>query len=370
MNAMTRRILLVVIVLVVIGSIYYLESGKVSPRDIDIVENVGSDGRALLKDGQFSLAPELGGIVGYINTNGEEIKISDFKGKVVLVDFWTYSCINCIRTLPFLKEWHEKYSDKGLVIIGVHTPEFEFEKEYENVLNAVEDNGIEYFVVQDNDYVTWRSYENRFWPRKYLIDSEGYIRYDHIGEGAYQETELVIQNLLSEIGMDVQGTEVVSEPEKEFTLITTPELYAGHEFAFSRDQNVGNIEGLVPGEIIDYSLLDELEKDVIYLDGEWKSNPDDLELVGNFGSVVLDFVASEVNIVADSLVGILEMEVLIDGEYISSERAGRDVLFDGDRAYIIVDGPRLFNVYDGPHDNLILTLQTEKGFTFNSFTFG
>ena len=118
-------------------------------------------------------APELAGITGWINT--EPFTLAQLRGKVVLVDFWTYSCINCIRTLPYLKAWDEKYRDKGLVIVGVHTPEFGFEKDYNNVVNAVNRYGIKYKVVQDNDYATWRAYKNQYWPRKYLIDINGYI---------------------------------------------------------------------------------------------------------------------------------------------------------------------------------------------------
>src|SRR3989338_574562 len=142
-------------------------------------------------------APELVGISGFFNTD-EFPSISELKGKVVLVDFWTYTCINCIRTLPHLVEWDKKYRDKGLVIIGVHTPEFEFEKEYNNVKAAIEKYCINYPVVQDNGYLTWQAFKNRYWPRKYLIDTDGFIRYDHIGEGGYKETEAKIQELLNE----------------------------------------------------------------------------------------------------------------------------------------------------------------------------
>ncbi|HET6726981.1 MAG TPA: thioredoxin family protein, partial [Nitrososphaeraceae archaeon] len=136
---------------------------------------------------QFKKAPEFTGIASYINTNATQL--SDLKGKVVLVDFWTYSCINCIRTLPYLVDWNHKYSDKGLVIVGVHSPEFEFEKNIDNVKQAVTRFGIKYPVLLDNDHGTWNAFQNSYWPRKYLVDSEGYIRYDHIGEGGYVETE-------------------------------------------------------------------------------------------------------------------------------------------------------------------------------------
>ena len=145
-----------------------------------------------------------------INTSSEEIE-QDIEGKVVLYDFWTYSCINCIRTLPHLTAWDEKYSEEGLVIVGIHTPEFEFEKEYDNVVFATEKFGIKYPVIQDNDKETWNEFQNRYWPRKYIADHEGYIRFDHIGEGAYKETEEVIQLLLKERANTIEN--VVEEKE-------------------------------------------------------------------------------------------------------------------------------------------------------------
>jgi thiol-disulfide isomerase/thioredoxin len=145
---------------------------------------------------QFKKAPDFEKVTGFINT--KPISLADLKGKVVLVDFWTYSCINCIRTIPYLVDWNEKYSDKGLIIVGVHSPEFTFEKNIDNVKDAVQRFGIKYPVVQDNDKGSWNAYENQYWPRKYLIDNEGYIRYDHIGEGGYAETESVIKALLNE----------------------------------------------------------------------------------------------------------------------------------------------------------------------------
>lgn len=154
-----------------------------------ITEN-GTTTKMHINKSQFKLAPELTGISGYINTaDGQKLTLADLKGKVVIVDFWTYSCINCIRTIPYLNAWYDKYADKGLVIVGVHSPEFEFEKNYDNVKTAVEKFGIKYPVVQDNDKGTWNAYQNRYWPHKYLIDDEGYIRYDHIGEGGYADTE-------------------------------------------------------------------------------------------------------------------------------------------------------------------------------------
>ncbi|MBI4175952.1 MAG: thioredoxin family protein, partial [Candidatus Aenigmarchaeota archaeon] len=153
---------------------------------IFVIQGYRSEGPAVQPgiESQGAKAPELQGIAGYINTEG--IKLADLRGKVVLIDFWTYTCINCIRTLPYLNAWYDKYHDKGFEIIGVHTPEFSFEKDYNNVKAAVDKYGIRYPVVQDNDYATWRAYKNNYWPRKYLVDAQGNIRYDHIGEGGYE----------------------------------------------------------------------------------------------------------------------------------------------------------------------------------------
>jgi len=194
----TKTIILIILAILIVGAVYYFESTKVKPNFVQEPSEQLS-----VKAGKYNLAPELRGIVGYINTK-EGLQLKDLRGKVVLVDFWTYSCINCIRTLPHLVAWDTQYRDQGLVIVGVHTPEFDFEKDTQNVQAAVEKYGIEYPVVQDNNYATWNAFKNRYWPHKYLIDAEGYIRYDHIGEGGYEETELKIQELLAEIDADVE----------------------------------------------------------------------------------------------------------------------------------------------------------------------
>lgn len=169
-------------------------------------------------------APEI--IPGGIWFNSDPLTLAELKGKVVIIDFWTYSCINCQRTLPYLRDWNEKYKDKGLVIIGVHAPEFEFEKSDKNVTQAIKDFQLTYPIIQDNDFATWRAYNNRYWPAKYFIDKEGYIRYSHFGEGAYDESEKVIQELLKEAG----ATNVTSEINNPIYQIQakTPEIYLGY----------------------------------------------------------------------------------------------------------------------------------------------
>ncbi|NQW16070.1 MAG: redoxin domain-containing protein [Chloroflexi bacterium] len=141
----------------------------------------------------------------WLNSEPTTIKQLRDAGQVVLIDFWTYSCYNCVNTFPSLKAWHEKYSDQGLTILGVHSPEFEFEKKYENVVAAAEEHGLKYPIVQDNDFHTWRAFGNHYWPSIFLIDADGNLRYRHIGEGAYAETEQAVRALLTEAGNDVSA---------------------------------------------------------------------------------------------------------------------------------------------------------------------
>ena len=177
-----KNIILLVAVLIVVGAIFYLESLKPEQSDLDpvVADNIVPVEE---KASMYEEAKEITTPDGFINV--DDISVSELIGKkVVLVDFWTYSCINCQRTLPFLNAWYDKYKDQGLEILAIHTPEFEFEKDYGNVLAATEKFDIEYPVILDNDYSTWRAYKNRYWQRKYIIDIDGFIVYDHIGEGA------------------------------------------------------------------------------------------------------------------------------------------------------------------------------------------
>ena len=368
-----RTVVLSVVLVVIIGAIFYFEGQKASvstinsdsvPVDstIPLYKNIGGI--------DYPLSQELAGISGYLNTDEKEIKIADYKGKVVLVDFWTYTCINCIRTLPYLTSWDLKYRDKGLVIIGVHAPEFEFEKESENVQKAIDRYGIKYPVVQDNDRGTWNAFKNKYWPAKYLIDADGYIRYFHFGEGSYEETELKIQELLAEAGNDAFDV-AVTEENNSGGRRTTPELYAGALFALPREQYIGNKKTPVRQEtyVLPYKFD---ERDVIYLNGTWTHNADNLQLDGDSGIIALDFTAFEVNIVTAPLEGAenVEMEVLVDGKYASTKNAGSDVIFDGPRAFVKVDEKRLYNVYNGEYGEHRLDLKVSKGFSFNAFTFG
>ena len=337
-----------------------------------IVENNGTITKVQIDKSQFKLAPELTKITGFINS--KPITLADLRGKVVLVDFWTYSCINCIRTIPYLNAWYEKYADKGLVIVGVHTPEFEFEKDYNNVQAAVEKFDIRYPVAQDNEKGTWNAYDNRYWPRKYLIDADGYIRYDHIGEGGYAETEKVIQSLLTErpeyIGANTTTIDQsISNPESSqsvnFDRINTPELYFGYQYSTAP---LGNSEGYQPDQIVNYTVPDNTKvvPNRIYLAGEWKNNADHMELQSQVGHIVLSYSAKAVNIVAG---GKGELRILEDSSPLDNSSRGTDISENGT---VKVDGQRLYNVVEHEdYGNHQISIEVAgKGFQIYTFTFG
>ena len=311
----------------------------------------------------YLIAPDLKGARGWINS--EPFTLEQLRGKVVIVDFWTYSCINCIRTLPYLVELDKKYRDKGLVIIGVHTPEFEFEKDIDNVKMAVEKYGIMYPVMLDSNRETWNAYQNRYWPHKYIIDANGQIRFDHIGEGGYEETEKQVQQLLAEIGQTSNET-ILTNPSSERNP-TTPELYAGYNFALPRGESLGNTQNMQPEQTIDYKLPENIPADKITLEGQWNSGSDALVAMGN-SAIVLKFTAKSVNIVTDS--DGIRMNISLDKKPISKDAAGTDALFDEDVAYIVTGAPQLYNVYKRDYGTHILRLDVDKRFSFNSFTFG
>lgn len=331
------------------------------------------------KSAEASLAaPELVGISDWINS--EPLKLADLKGKVVLVDFWTYTCINCIRTLPYLTMWHDKYGDKGLVIIGVHSPEFDFEKDLENVKKAVAKYSIKYPVALDNDHSTWRAFGNNYWPHKYLIDINGRIRYDHIGEGGYDRTEMAIRELLKERAekMDekVAVPESVSLPKGavgvNFTSIATPEIYFGYTFA---RVNLGNEEGFRPEAVVSYKApqpYDEIAPNTAYVGGQWRNNADNLELVSDEGRIALSYTARAVNIVASPGQQSSLLQVLVDEKLVNSTNMGSDIKVTKADATVTVDEQRLYNlVADSDYRTRVIEINVKgKGFRIYTFTFG
>jgi thiol-disulfide isomerase/thioredoxin len=376
-------VMAIVVVSVIAGfAIYFntqesnVSSKSTSDEFIPITGQIDENGKVINIDkSQFKKAKDFTKISGYINT--KPISLDDLRDKVVLVDFWTYSCINCIRTIPYLNEWYDKYSDKGLVIVGIHTPEFEFEKNAKNVKSAVQKFGIKYPVLQDNDKETWNKYDNRYWPRKYLVDDEGYIRYDHIGEGAYNETEKVIQALLTEraahLGIkninlndsqNVDSDSKLEDQDVHFSKIQSPELYFGYEFT---RVPLGNIEGFKPNQSVFYNLPQnsEIKSNSIYLKGNWKNNPDHMELQSNNGSILLKYNSKSVNIVAG---GKGNFTVTQDGKLITNDLS-KDSSNDGK---FMIDGQRLYNLATNKEygEHTIEIDVKGKGFQIYTFTFG
>lgn len=337
-------------------------------------EGVASVGSAFTTQGEYPTAPEFSGLAGWINSG--PLSMEELRGKVVLLDFWTYSCINCIRTLPYLKMWYEKYSDDGFVIIGVHTPEFFFEEKYDNVKAAVDKYGIKYPVALDNEATVWRAYNTRYWPTKYLVDAEGRIRYSHIGEGAYEDTEKVIVELLREAGVGSGEVEGASDSSPEgavdvqFFRIGTPEIYFGYAFAGGRN-NLGNKEGFEPEGIVDYALPERPSRNLVYLGGKWLNKPDHMEYVGDKGSgkVVLRYSAKAVNVVAGATMPV-EIKVRLDGMPLTEKNKGSDIRL-GDGASSVVEESRLYNiVFAEDYGEHTVEIEVERGFRVYTFTFG
>lgn len=298
---------------------------------------------------------------GFVNTDG--ITIGELVGKkVILVDFMTYSCINCQRTFPYMVAWYDKYKDDGLEIVGIHTPEFAFEKDIDNVRDAMEKVGITYPVVLDNDYATWRAYGNRYWPRKYLIDIDGNVVYDHIGEGAYVETERKIQELLAEralrLGVSApEGTFVAASiPETEHEA-QSPEIY----FGSLRNERLAGGKRFVPGEQT-FSLPNSFVLNALYLGGTWNILPEHAESVSSDARIVFRYKAKEVFMVASSPSG-AELEIRQDGMPVVAEGA------DVHNGTVSVQDEQLYKLIRNPQgEEHTLEIRVKSG-TLEAFTF-
>jgi thiol-disulfide isomerase/thioredoxin len=333
---------------------------------------------------QFIKAPEFAQISGYINTpDNSPLTLSSLKGKVVLLYIWTYTCINSIRPMPYIDDWNQKYSDNGLVVVGVHSPEFQFEKNFTNVKDAVQRFGIKYPVILDSDHGTWNAYQNNYWPRYYLIDSQGYIRYDHIGEGDYDQIEKSIQSLLAERAALMGAKEIsfntepstVIKPESLYYVDlrqnTTPEIYIGYNTARAP---LGNPEGFKPEQTVSYSIpsTTNFNPHIVYLQGKWKNNPDNMELQSDSGRIILTYYGKAVNIIAGGKGGGVvsnDEEGGAAAALTSNNSLGVDLSSDGS---FKIDGQRLYNL--AIHNNYtahstVIDVKG-KGFQFYTFTFG
>lgn len=287
--------------------------------------------------------------------NSEPFTLASQKGKVVLIDFWTYSCINCIRTLPYIQGYWDKYKDTGkFVLLGVHSPEFTFEKSQQNVAMAIKEHGLTYPTAQDNSFGTWSAFANRYWPAKYLIDAEGYVRYTHFGEGDYEETDRAIESLLQEIGVETTGDAITEKDATTRRPIST-ETYIGERSwpAF------GSATGEPTGDTVTYQAPAELVLNKYYLTGSWQLVEGELQaLRSNTGEVSMKFQGGEINLVLGLEPGAkpVEAEVFIDGKSFKTFTVDRHDLYE------------LFKGDYGQHD-MVLKLKG-KGVEAFAFTFG
>jgi cytochrome c biogenesis protein CcdA/thiol-disulfide isomerase/thioredoxin len=322
-----------------------------------------ADARQLPK---LASAPEFKETEDWFNTgagghSNKPLTLAGLRGRVVLVDFWTYTCINCIRTLPYLKAWNAAYHNEGLTIVGVETPEFSFEHDAANVASAISTFGIKYPVVQDNEYGTWDAYNNEYWPADYLIDAHGQVRYVAFGEGDYDKTESAIRALLAEAGYHVGGkghpTGVIVPSDE-----ATPETYLGT----ARAQ--GWVNGPVSGEH-DYGAgtHPNLELDAFAYTGTWNISEQPAVAVANAG-IEANVEGKHVYLVLSSADKVSRhVEVLLEGHRIPAADAGADV-HDG---IVTVRGERLYTLVSLPHDeHHHLTLRFQPGVTGYAFTFG
>lgn len=270
--------------------------------------------------------------------NSQPLTAEDLRGKVWLVDFWTYSCINCLRTLPYLQQWWSRYKDKGLILIGIHTPEFAFEKDEQNVRQALKRLDITWPVVLDNDYSNWNAYDNRFWPAKYLVNRKGKVVYTHFGEGDYTDTEMAIQQALMD-GDAGFSPSVPAEWEHEHgkvCFIPTPELYCG--YARGRYMNAAVVQDDAVGV---YELPPSPKKDAVGLAGEVYVDKEFVRPITPDSSVVVQFSATEVNAVLHPEEGMTEAEVLLDGKPLPPQLRGKDIT---ENNTTIIDRPRMYNL--------------------------
>jgi cytochrome c biogenesis protein CcdA/thiol-disulfide isomerase/thioredoxin len=242
--------------------------------------------------------PSLSGATGWLNS--PPLTAEGLRGKVVLIDFWTYSCINCLRSLPYVNGWYEKYKDHGLVVIGVHAPEFAFEKDVDNVRRAVHDLGVTYPVAIDSNYAIWRAFDNQYWPAHYFIDAQGRIRGHHFGEGDYAGSENVLRQLLTEAGFkDLPPSGIATDKATgvqaaaDDSDMSSPETYVG----YARAEHFSSPSGVLPDQPKAYTAPDKLELNDWALTGTWKIDEENAVLVSAPGTIVFRFLARDLHLV-------------------------------------------------------------------------
>ncbi len=318
-------------------------------------------------------APEI----GRVWLNSPPLSFHELRGRLVLVDFWDYTCVNCIRTLPYVQAWQERYLETGLTVIGVHTPEFTFAQYESNVERGVREFGLTYPIVVDSNYEIWKMFACRCWPTKYLVDKEGYLRFAHFGEGAYVECEQAIQELLREIDPAVALPEIMdpvraADRPGARCYPATPEIYLGH-----RRGRIGNISGFKEDQIAEYKGSGEPEEEgCFYITGAWASTAEYIEAAGEGEhKIFIKYSAESVNLVmASPRAPACEVVVLQDGGPLTPKQATTDVRFrstgSADQSYIPVSHARMYRVVqNGGFGTHVLELICPAGLGAFAFTF-
>lgn len=303
-------------------------------------------------------APPLKGITAWINS--PPLTLDQLKGKVVLIDFWTYSCINCIRTFPYLRRWYETYKDKNFLIIGVHTPEFEFEKNEKNVKDAVKRFQLMYPIAMDNQYQTWQAFYNSYWPAHYLIDQNGIVREVHFGEGGYLETENAIRSLLHLPLL----SEEKEEKQPSNLAGMTPETYLGYKRANAYTSEIN----VLPDQSVSYNYQNALGSNEVGLKGPWTIGEEFITSDSDHSELSLNFKANRVYLVLGGD-NYLPIKVELDGKPLRKEFFTSDMNHEGE---IRVKEPRKYDIVDlkGQDGRHILVLRIPKGIQVYAFTFG
>ena len=314
--------------------------------------------------------PAFDGATGWLNSS--PLTPAELRGRVVLVDFWTYTCINWLRTLAFVRAWSERYRDRGLVVIGVHTPEFPFERDVENVREAAQAMRVEYPIALDSDYGVWSAFGNRYWPAVYLADTEGRIRYHHFGEGEYDEGEWMIQHLLREAGSEGVDAELVSitadgfEAQADWPNLGSPETYLGYQ----QGQNLDASNGVAYDERRGYVAPESLQLNTWALAGDWTIEERACVLNEPGGRIVFRFHARDVHLVLRSRAGTaVPFRVTVDGEA-PGDAHGLDVDEKGNGTLV---QPRLYQLVRHPEEITDRTLDItflDAGVEAYVFTFG
>jgi thiol-disulfide isomerase/thioredoxin len=308
--------------------------------------------------------PSLGGATGWLNS--EPLGPAELRGHVVLVDFWTFTCINWLRQEPYVRAWSQAYRDDGLVVIGVHTPEFSFEHELDHVREATKERGIDYPVALDNDYVIWNAFDNHYWPALYFVDADGVVRDHHFGEGRYEHSERVIQQLL---GIERELVSVAGlgvEAEADWDHLRTPETYLG----YAQSERVASPDGVAFDERRAYELPERLPFNHWALAGEWTIGQEKVVLEEAGGSIAFRFHARDAHLVLSS--GAREpipFRLVLDHEApgrshgVDVDENGNGVLRDG-RMY------QLVRQHDGVRERTLEITFLEPGAEAYAFTFG